>query len=182
MTVTRTSARARLLDTATTLFYRDGINVTGIDRVIAGAGVAKASLYNNFSSKDELIAAYLEASLTRFLDLIDGLDEVADARERLARFFTELARSASDAGFSGCPFANAAVEVAPDSAAHQVIVRFYDHLARFFARVVATTPDDPAVRQLIVCYDGAMSAAKILRDPSLVTAAAALAQRIVEVR
>ena len=161
------------------MFYRDGINVTGIDRVIAGAGVAKASLYNNFSGKDELIAAYLEVSLTRFLDLLDGLDEVTDPGERLARFFAELVRSANDAVFSGCPFANAAVEVAPDSAAHEVIVRFYEYLARFFARVVATTPDDPAVKQLIVCYDGAMSAAKILRDPSLIAAAAALAQRVV---
>ena len=161
------------------MFYRDGINVTGIDRVIAGAGVAKASLYNNFSGKDELIAAYLEASLGHFLDLLDRLAEVPDPSERLARFFGELAQSASDAGFSGCPFANAAVEVSPDTPAHEVIVRFYEHLAQFFARVTATAPDDPAVQQLIVCYDGAMSAAKILRDPSLVAAAAALAQRIV---
>ena len=163
------------------MFYRDGINVTGIDRVIAGAGVAKASLYNNFSGKDELIAAYLEASLERFVDLLDELAEVAEPGERLAQFFAELARSASDAAFSGCPFANAAVEVTPESPAHEVIVRFYERLAQFFAHVVETTPDDPAVKQLIVCYDGAMSAAKVLRDPSLITAAEALARRIVAV-
>jgi len=164
------------------MFYRDGINVTGIDRVIAGAGVAKASLYNNFSSKDGLVAAYLETSLAGFLDLLERVAEVPDPGERLARFFDELARSASGGAFSGCPFANAAVEVTRDSPAHGVIVRFYEHLARFFAAVLGTASDDVAVKQLIVCYDGAMSAAKILRDPSLVASAALLAQRIVRDR
>ena len=164
------------------MFYRDGINATGIDRVIAGAGVAKASLYNNFASKDELIAAYLEAHLDRFVARLCELDTLTDPVERLARFFAGLARSAGEATFSGCPFANAAVEVRPDSPAHRVIERFYGELAGFFARAVGAAPDDPAVTQLVVCYDGALSAARILRDPSCVAAAAALAQSILTAR
>lgn len=166
------------MDTASTLFYRDGINVTGIDRLIADAGVAKASLYNNFTGKDDLVAAYLDASLERFLHLLEVLAGVADPIERLDAFFTQIERTASANQFSGCPFSNAAVEVAPGSPAHEVVLRFYGHLARFFAKTLGVRDDDETVKQLIVCYDGAMSAAKILHDPSLVAAAGALARSI----
>src|SRR6201999_3605924 len=57
---TEGTARERLLAAASELFYREGIHTVGIDRVIERAGVAKASLYNTFGSKDELIRAYLE--------------------------------------------------------------------------------------------------------------------------
>ncbi|WP_306420675.1 TetR/AcrR family transcriptional regulator, partial [Arthrobacter sp. JCM 19049] len=54
------SARERLLQEAAQRFYANGIAATGIDGIIQGAGVAKMSLYNNFGSKAELVAAYLE--------------------------------------------------------------------------------------------------------------------------
>ena len=53
-------ARRRLLDTATRLFYTSGIHAAGIDRIIAEAGVAKATFYNHFPSKDDLVVAYIE--------------------------------------------------------------------------------------------------------------------------
>ena len=56
----RPSARERLLAAANELFYNEGVHTVGIDRVIEQAGVAKASLYNTFGSKDELVRAYLE--------------------------------------------------------------------------------------------------------------------------
>src|SRR5262245_38929851 len=56
----RPSARKRILAAANELFYEEGIHSVGIDRVIERAGVAKASLYNTFGSKDELVRAYLE--------------------------------------------------------------------------------------------------------------------------
>jgi len=54
------SARERLLAAANELFYTEGVHTVGIDRVIEQAGVAKASLYNTFGSKEELVHAYLE--------------------------------------------------------------------------------------------------------------------------
>src|SRR5260221_1571461 len=54
------SARARILETATELFYREGIRAVGIDTIIARSGVAKMSLYRNFASKDDLVVAFLE--------------------------------------------------------------------------------------------------------------------------
>ena len=56
----RRPARERLLAAADELFYGEGFNLVGIDRVIERAGVAKASLYDYFGSKEELIRSYLQ--------------------------------------------------------------------------------------------------------------------------
>src|SRR4249919_3606234 len=76
---TRGSPRERLLAAAEELFYEEGVNTVGIDRVIERAGVAKASLYDSFGSKEELIRSYLVAR-----------HEARQARmkEKLARYKT----------------------------------------------------------------------------------------------
>ena len=56
----RKPARQRILDTASEMFYRDGVRAVGIDAIIARSGVAKMSLYRNFPSKDALVTAWLE--------------------------------------------------------------------------------------------------------------------------
>src|SRR6516164_7773809 len=60
------SARTRLVETATELFYQEGIRAVGIDTVVARSGVSKSSLYRTFASKDELIAAFAEEENRRF--------------------------------------------------------------------------------------------------------------------
>src|SRR4030081_2193101 len=57
----RQSARERLLAAASELFYAEGVQSVGIDRIIERAGVAKATLYSVFGSKDGLVRAYLTA-------------------------------------------------------------------------------------------------------------------------
>src|SRR5436190_15614687 len=80
----RPSARERLLVAANELFYNEGVHTVGIDRIIEQAGVAKASLYNTFGSKDELVRAYLQtrhASVTgRITQAVERYDT---PRERL---------------------------------------------------------------------------------------------------
>ena len=53
----RRPARERLLTAAEELFYREGVQSVGIDKIIERAGVAKASLYSNFTGKDDLVRA-----------------------------------------------------------------------------------------------------------------------------
>ena len=60
-------ARERVLATALALFYRDGIRATGIDRVIAEAGVTKVTFYRHFPSKDALVVAFLESRQERWM-------------------------------------------------------------------------------------------------------------------
>ncbi len=60
MTALRSSARQRVLEVASDLFYREGIRAVGVDTIAEQAGVAKTTLYRHFPTKDDLIAAYLE--------------------------------------------------------------------------------------------------------------------------
>src|SRR3954470_3574112 len=87
-TTGRLTARERLLAAADELFYNEGVHTVGIDRVIEQAGVAKASLYNTFGSKDELVRAYLEtrhASVTQ--RIMQAVDRYDTPRERLLAVF-----------------------------------------------------------------------------------------------
>ena len=81
-----TPARDRLLAAANDLFYREGVHTVGIDRVIAEAGVAKASLYNTFGSKDELIRAYLE---TRHAGIVERMGRALAAYDSPRAFQAE---------------------------------------------------------------------------------------------
>src|SRR6266481_5563332 len=87
----RLSARDRLLAAADELFYAEGVHVVGIDRIVERAGVAKASLYDTFGSKDELVRAYLENHFRRRQARIaDILAANKTPRERLLAVFGEV--------------------------------------------------------------------------------------------
>ncbi|HEY3141791.1 MAG TPA: TetR/AcrR family transcriptional regulator [Acidimicrobiales bacterium] len=111
----RTSrARRRLLDTATRLFYAEGVHAVGIDRIIAEAQVAKATFYNHFESKDELVRAYIEEQDQLGRAAVAQLPE-QPPRERLFALFDRYGEAARQPGYRGCPFLNAAAEY-PDPA------------------------------------------------------------------
>jgi AcrR family transcriptional regulator len=108
-------ARDALLEAASRRFYADGLARTGIDAITSEAGVAKKSLYNNFSSKAELVAAYLEARHEEWMGLYRvRLEATTSARERVLAVFdayADHADLASAHGFRGCGLLNAAAEL-----------------------------------------------------------------------
>ncbi len=171
------SARERLLEAASDLFYHEGIAATGIDRVIARAGVAKASLYNNFAGKDDLVAAYLAAALVRVDERLEALGRAAPGRATLA-FFEDLAVLTARPGFVGCPFLNAAVELAPDAPARRVVAAFAEHLAIFFAHDLGAGRE--LGERLLLCYWGAMAALRVSPGTDAVREAARLAGVLVD--
>ncbi|MEJ1092124.1 TetR/AcrR family transcriptional regulator [Microbacterium istanbulense] len=108
-----TEVHERILDAADRLFYADGASAVGIDRVIAEAGVAKASLYSHFASKDALVLAHLhrraDRAATRLAAALERLPEGA-AEARVHVVFDDLWAWLAEDSFRGCPFINAAVE------------------------------------------------------------------------
>src|ERR1700727_1233209 len=105
------SARERLLAAASELFYAEGVHTVGIDRVIERAGVAKASLYNTFGSKDELVRAYLEARHAQTAGRITRyLERYSSPRERLLGVFEAQGELFAAPGFRGCAFVSASAE------------------------------------------------------------------------
>src|SRR5215475_286341 len=113
---TRSEPRQRLVETADRLFYEEGFRAVGIDRIIAEAEVAKATLYVHFPSKDDLILAVLEhreQSTTEFFR--EGMKRHAKAKGPLGPFFAALKEWFETPGFRGCAFQNATVELADTS-------------------------------------------------------------------
>ncbi|MEO8306412.1 MAG: TetR/AcrR family transcriptional regulator [Pseudomonadota bacterium] len=153
------SARERLLAAAQELFYEEGINTVGIDRVIERAGVAKASLYNAFGSKDELIRAYLtarhEARVSRMTARLAKHDS---PRDKILSVFDDMRENAANAGYRGCAFVRANAELRSEDSVKSVCDVSREWLRSLLGQLTAATgARDPAslTRQLVLLYDGA---------------------------
>lgn len=154
----------RLLDAAETLFHRDGIARTGVDAVLAQAGVSTATLYAHFGGKDHLVAAYLQRRLDRWRRVWD--DAVAAAttpEDRLLAVFDALASFRADQPPTrGCAFLATADELpGPDHPALDVVAadtaHLRDRLHALAADLPVTDPDSLA-EHVLLAYDGTLSA------------------------
>jgi AcrR family transcriptional regulator len=103
------AARNRIIHTATTLFYAEGVHAVGIDRIIAEAGVAKATFYKYFPAKDELVRAYIQNQSRQGRAAIDKIGK-RSGRDTILAIFDLVADAAAQPGYRGCPFLNAAAE------------------------------------------------------------------------
>ena len=130
-TETKSKARQRIVETAERLFYAEGIRSVGIDRIIAEAEVAKMTLYNHFSSKDDLILAVLQYREEKFGKMFERWMErhVKKGTDRLEAFFAALKNWFESPGFRGCAFINAVVELA--DARHPASQFSAEHKERF---------------------------------------------------
>jgi AcrR family transcriptional regulator len=183
-TSARSSARERLLAAADELFYQGGVHTVGIDRVIERAGVAKATLYSVFGSKEELIRSYLTARhVARQERMTRGLARYGTPRDRLLGAFDVLGEAIAEPGFRGCAFANASAEALPGSAAVQVSDESRAWLRSLFVELghaAGATDPECLARQLVLLYDGASVAARMDRDPGAAAAARAAAATLLD--
>ena len=166
-------ARERLLAAADELFYESGIAATGVDAVLARAGVSPATMYAHFAGKDALVAAYLEQRHQRWQRTWDEvLAERTDPVERLLSLFDAVARYREQAGNQrGCAFLAAAAELPAGHPGHpwlQADSRLLTDRLRGLA--VAAGVDEPAevAATLLALYDGALArAAREATTPEL---------------
>ena len=178
-TPARPSARERLLAAANELFYNEGVHTVGIDRVIEQAGVAKASLYNTFGSKDELVRAYLETRQVSVTQrIMQAVDRYDTPRERLLAVFEGQEDLFAQPDYRGCAFARASAESHPGDLVEQAAENYRrwvrDLLTELAAQAGAPDPDILA-RQLHLLYDGSGQAARMDHDAAAAVAARAAA-------
>lgn len=108
----RANAKERILDTATRLFYEQGFQATGINQIIEEAGIAKASLYQHFKSKDDLLLEYLTINDLRwFEDLREFLQTKTAGRAAILGLFDYRRKMASASDLKGCAFIRVAYEL-----------------------------------------------------------------------
>jgi AcrR family transcriptional regulator len=165
-------ARRRLLETATRLFYAEGVHAIGIDRIIAEAKVAKATFYNHFPSKDDLVVAYLDEQ--------DRLGRAAVAAlprqppfEMIVAILGRIGTAADAGGYRGCPFLNAAAEY-PDrsSPVRRLIERRRAWYRETFERLVTEIggPQPAITAGLLVALSDGLLESAYLDDPATVPA------------
>jgi len=160
-------ARQRILDTAAELFYRDGINATGVEKLAAEASVSKRTLYQHFPSKTAVVEEYLRGMEQRAVDTVMHSDAQQTPRARMLAAFDD--RTAGGGTFRGCPFHNAAVEAAGTMPEVRDIVRasklgFADWLTDLAGQAGAANPRQLG-NQLALLYEGAGALATSLDDP-----------------
>ncbi|MCW0213213.1 MAG: TetR/AcrR family transcriptional regulator [Pseudonocardia sp.] len=162
-------ARERLLRTASSLFYAEGIRAVGVDRVISEAGVTRATFYRHFPSKDDLVVAYLNA-VDQAVRAIAGPQATTppEAAAQLRSIIDSMVETLCGEGFRGCSFINAAAEFPdPLSPVHQAVTGHRRWLADTFVadlRVAGHPDPEGAAAHLMMLRDGAMVAG-YLADP-----------------
>jgi len=168
------SPRDRLLDTASGLFYSEGIHSVGVDRIVRDAGVTLATFYRHFPAKEALVEAYLRATDQRLRGNVQNALTDRDPRQALEALLDLIGQRTNAPGFRGCQFINAAAEY-PDTA-HPVHIAVDDHRAWFrkvvtqIAREIGHPDPDEAAEFLVLLHDGALVAAE-LDDPKAVRTA-----------
>jgi AcrR family transcriptional regulator len=159
--------RARILETACTLFYQHGVRAVGVDLVVEKAGVAKTSLYRHFRTKDDLIAAFLQREDE---DFWGTWDRVADQHRdqpsaELDAHLEWIGERVGRPNYRGCPQINVAAEF-PEvdhparkvAAAHKRQMR--QRLKGIAERLGVARPDELA-GQLSILINGAFVSSQI---------------------
>jgi AcrR family transcriptional regulator len=177
------SARERLLAAANELFYDEGVHTVGIDRVIERAGVAKASLYNTFGSKDELVRAYLEMRHARIAERVTRyLERYSTPRERLLGVFEAQGETFADPTFRGCAFVAASAE-SPGESVTRASDNYRGWIRGLFtdlAREAGAADPELLARQLHMIYDGASLSSRLDRNPAATAMARAAAETLID--
>ena len=178
------SARERLLAAADELFYQEGVHTVGIDRVIEQAGVAKASLYNTFGSKEALIRAYLEARHARVADhMMRYIARYDTPRERLLGVFEAQGRLFASPGFRGCAFVSASAEHREGDLVELAADAYRSWIRQLFADLAeqaGVADPDALARQLHMIYDGGSLSARMDHDPETAVVSRAAAEILLD--
>ncbi|MDO9441827.1 MAG: TetR/AcrR family transcriptional regulator [Beijerinckiaceae bacterium] len=175
--------RARLMNAATRLFCKHGINATGIDAIVAEAGTAKTTLYKLFGSKNDLVEAVLLAEGRVWRDwFIAAIDARPTPRDRLDAIFPVLKDWFAEDDYYGCVFINAVGE--HDKTETRLRAITLEHKGFVLGHIGdlarAAGADHPEIlaHQLGLLMDGAIVAAMVTRNPDVADAASQAAQAL----
>lgn len=156
-------AKTRVLETAERLFYAEGLRAVGVDRIIAESGVAKATFYRHFPSKDDLVLAFLRARSTAWLDWLRTVVEshAAAPSDLPLVVFDALHARFKHRGYRGCAFINTIAEIAQgDHAAHTVSHEHKEELRRYVRDMLITggyaAHAEELSSQFLILIDGAI--------------------------
>jgi AcrR family transcriptional regulator len=160
--------REKILETASTLFYRRGVRAVGVDLVVADAGVAKTSLYRHFRTKDDLIAAFLAREDQDFWGTWNAVAErhKDDPQAELDAHLEWIGERVGRPNYRGCPQINVAAEFPEaDHPARKVATahkRELRHRLKGIVEGLGVSRPDELAGQLAVLINGAFVSSQML--------------------
>ncbi|MDA8345438.1 MAG: TetR/AcrR family transcriptional regulator [Thermaerobacter sp.] len=178
------SSSVDVLDIASQLFYQEGIQHVGMDRIRDATGVSLKALYRQFGSKEGLIEAYLLRRDERWLGwLAEHIRTQSVPRARLLAIFDALDEWFHGADFAGCAFIRAYAESPEGSAAQIAAANHKERLAALVrGEALAYDParGEELAEQLLLLIEGAMVRAHVGRQPHAARTAKAAAAVLIE--
>lgn len=178
--------RERILECASSLFYRQGVRAVGVDLVVEQAGVAKTSLYRHFRTKDDLVVAFLERE---DVDFWATWDEVAarhanDPADELAAHMRWIGARLSRSNYRGCPQINVSAEFPEQDHPARQVARAHmqglrSRLGAIAERLDVARPDELAA-QLALLINGAFVSSELLATDDATRILLASADALVE--
>lgn len=177
--------RDRLMNAATRLFCKYGINATGIDAIVNEAGTAKTTLYKIFGSKNDLVEAVLQSEGKIWRGwFIASIERAKTPRAKIDSIFPALKKWFGQDDYYGCVFINAVGEHPKDETRLRAIT--IEHKSFVLAHVEelarAAGAPKPAflAHQIGILMDGAIVAAMVTRDPTVADAAGKAAAALLD--
>ena len=155
--------RDRIVSTACRLFYQQGYNKTGINQVIKEAEVAKASLYQYFPSKEDLLVEYLVITGNTTNDELKATAaKNKTPRQKVLALFDFLLKFSKQQNYHGCNFLNIAAEIPKDNEKVKELIRKQkDSLRNLFFEILKPAGKEDLADELYLLFDAALIASKV---------------------
>jgi AcrR family transcriptional regulator len=175
----------RLLSATEKLIYSNGITATGLDAIVKESGVARRTIYRNFTTKDGLVAEVLKQRDKRWMNwFVQATSQNSDPKIRLLSTFDALEEWFHSSDFNGCAFINAAGEVGNTSEQIAAIAKEHkvnlENYLESLAKDYGATDPKKMAADFLILIDGAITVAKVMGDKEAAKNAKHLALRLLE--
>lgn len=164
--------KSTIVETASRLFYANGYNLTGINEIIKEAGIAKATLYSHFRSKEEICVAYLEHRHEAFMDAIESYcQNKKQGKARVLGIFDFLKAFFDGEEFNGCWCLNTISELPKDNEIVRTVIQkhkrdfleWVDVIVKDSVSDALTSQNTTLAKQIYLLYEGAVSESHLQR-------------------
>ncbi|PZR27088.1 MAG: TetR family transcriptional regulator [Citrobacter freundii] len=176
------AVRDQIMDTASRLFYDQGYNNTGINQIIEEAGIAKASLYQHFRSKEDLLMEYLERAGIRMYDrLLVASEKQIEPKDKIAAIFDELELMTQRKGYNGCRFLNIISEIpSGNERVKEQVKEQKEGVRELFKEVVKPLRNESLGDELYLLFEAVLISSKVHGESWPVGVAKKMAEKLTE--
>lgn len=177
--ITSSAVRQRIIDTASRLFHQQGYNSTGINQLIAEAGVAKASLYQHFRTKDDILKAYLDQTSRAWFEQVQAIvAQPTSVKERILALFDLIRDFSLAVDFRGCNFQNAAIELGTvQSETRRLIQSHKSRMGQVFADLLVDAKPEVA-DEMTLLFEGALIMGQLYNSTEPIQKARRIAEQL----